>query len=430
MTYAQATDYLFTRLPMFTRIGSAAYKDDLTNILALSEFLGNPHKKFRSIHVAGTNGKGSVSHMLAAILQSCGYKTALFTSPHLYDFRERIRINGEMIHEQAVVDFVRRIQPQIDELTPSFFEITVAMAFDHFAKEKADIAVIEVGLGGRLDSTNIIQPELSIITNIGWDHMNILGNSLASIAKEKAGIIKNKVPVIVGERPGGLENIFIQVAESKDSPVFFAEDEYMVKDMEWTNDQFCMDILHVHEQRVLGFCLDLPGIYQAKNLCTVLTALDQLMLQGYHLPAHDVHHALARVRALTGFSGRWQVIGKDPLVILDVAHNESGVKQLLEHLPHIEYDGLHIILGMVKDKDAGSLLSLFPQNANYYFTHAHIPRALPAQELQELAAERDLRGEAYENVSDALVAAKQNASSSDVILICGSIFLVAEVQTS
>lgn len=428
MTYAEAVDYLFTRLPMFTRIGSAAYKADLNNITVLSSRLGDPHKKFKSIHVGGTNGKGSVSHMLAAILQTSGYKTGLFTSPHLYDFRERMRINGEMISESDVIAFVERIQPIVEEIHPSFFEITVAMAFEHFAKNEVDIAVIEVGLGGRLDSTNIIQPELSVITNIGWDHMNILGNTLQEIATEKAGIIKKDVPVIFGERQPETDLVFIEAAKKAGTELHFADEEYQPQSMEWTDDKLCIDILHVHEKRIISFSLDLRGIYQAKNLCTSLAALDQLTLQGYHFPAHDVHVALSTVRERTGLQGRWDIIGKKPTVVLDVAHNQSGIGQLLEQLKHVPHKRLHLVIGMVKDKDISQVLNLFPKDALYYFTNAHIPRALPASELKRMAASMALLGDTYYQVNDALCEAKKYANADDLIVVCGSVFTVAEVS--
>lgn len=413
---------------MFTRIGSAAYKGDLSNIIALASQLGDPHLQFKSVHVGGTNGKGSVSHMLAAVYQTAGYKTALFTSPHLYDFRERIRINGEMISEEAVIEFVKQIRPMIEEISPSFFEITAAMAFHFFAKEQVDIAIIEVGLGGRLDSTNIIRPELSVITNIGWDHMNILGDSLQAIAGEKAGIIKEGVPVVVGERQLETDAVFVQAAAEKGSELVFAADIYQPQSTQWRNDHLEVDVLHVPEKRVLGFSLDLAGIYQQKNLCTVLAAIDQLTKQGYYFVDLDVHYALTQVKGLTGLTGRWEVKSREPLVVLDVAHNESGIRQVMHHLDNIEYDQLHIVIGMVKDKEVSTVLSLLPKTARYYFTEAHIPRALPAKELQQAAAVHHLKGEVYENVDAAIEAATEAADPADLVLVCGSVFLVAEVQ--
>jgi dihydrofolate synthase/folylpolyglutamate synthase len=413
---------------MFTRVGSAAYKGDLNNIRALSSSLGDPHLKLKCIHVGGTNGKGSVSHMLAAILQEAGYRTALFTSPHLYDFRERIRIDGEMIDEEAVVSFVEKVQPLVEQIKPSFFEITAAMAFDHFARSKVDIAVIEVGLGGRLDSTNIILPELSVITNISWDHMNILGDSLQAIAGEKAGIIKEHIPVVIGERQSDVDEIFIEKAKDVHAQVIFAEDHYRIDSKEWIEGKLCADLLNITENRILNFCLDLPGIYQEKNLCTVLAAVSELRRLGYSLESNVVHSALREVTKLTGFRGRWEKLQEDPTIILDVAHNHSGIGEVVRQLDQYHFEKLHIVIGMVKDKEAASVLALLPKHAQYYFTNAHIPRALAASDLQQMAAMEDLRGDVYEDVNAAIKAAKENADINDLILVCGSVFLVAEVE--
>lgn len=419
---------------MFSRMGSAAFKKDLTNIRFLCERLGNPHTKFKTIHVGGTNGKGSVSHMLAATLQMAGYKTGLYTSPHLYDFRERIRINGEMVSENFVIDFVEKIKPAIEKTEPSFFEITVAMAFDYFAQQKIDVAVIEVGLGGRLDSTNIITPELSVITNIGWDHMNILGNTLEEIAAEKAGIIKENIPVVIGEKKEETEAIFKRIAQEKNSPILFAEDSFITKRHIWKDDILILSVIkfqHSPEYEELEeehYFLDLTGIYQTKNICTLLQAVYVLQKKGFKIKIDSIKEGLYNVKGLTGLHGRWEVIHKNPVIVLEVAHNKEGIEQMLHHLKKTSYNKLHLIFGVVKDKDVTKVLELLPKEAAYYFTQAHMPRALAATELKEKATTFCLNGEAYDDVNTALQKALNNAESNDIIIVCGSIFLVAEVD--
>lgn len=425
MNYQQTIDYLYNTLPMFSRMGSAAFKKDLTNTLRLCERLDNPHKKFKSIHVAGTNGKGSVSHMLAAVFQTAGYKTGLYTSPHLYDFRERIKVNGTMCEEDFVVDFVKRIQPTIAEIQPSFFEITVAMAFDYFARQKVDIAIIEVGLGGRLDSTNVITPELSVITNIGWDHMNLLGNSLEEIAFEKAGIIKENIPVVIGEKKKETETVFKTIASQKQAPIYFAEENFSVKDYKLSNRSIEISVSN-KGSFIATYELDLPGIYQTKNILSVLQAVD--LLREWKITLEQIQSALKNVKQLTGLHGRWEVIHEQPTVVLEVAHNKDGMQQMLQHLKKIDYNKLHIIIGMVKDKDVDHVLQLLPKNTSYYFTQAQIPRALDASMLQAKAAVFSLEGSYFDNVNTALQQALNYASKDDLILVCGSIFLVAEVN--
>src|SRR3984957_8236108 len=351
MNYAETVEYLFTKLPMYSRIGAAAYRNDLTNTWQLTEYIGNPERKFKSVHVAGTNGKGSTSHMLAAIFQEAGYKTGLYTSPHLKDFRERIRINGEFISEDFVVDFVPRISPLSETMDPSFFELSVVMAFDYFADQQVDIAIVEVGLGGRLDSTNIITPELSVITNIGHDHMNPLGNTLAAIAFEKAGIIKPGIPVVVGEHHPETAPIFEQRAHEEQAPIRCADKQHYIA--EWD---------YKRHPRVAGvsrspladdkqfYTLDLAGIYQLKNLLTVLEAVRTLNARGWDLPHQHVERALKQVKKLTGLHGRWEIIHEHPDIVLDVAHNEDGIRQLLRQIEVTDHEELHIVLGMVKDK--------------------------------------------------------------------------------
>ena len=427
MNYQQTVDYLYNTLPMFSRIGNAAFKKDLTNTLILCERLNNPHKKFKSIHVGGTNGKGSVSHMIAAIFQTAGYKTGLYTSPHLYDFRERIKINGTMIDEDFVVDFVERIQPAIKEIQPSFFEITVAMAFEYFARQKVDIAIIEVGLGGRLDSTNVIAPELSIITNIGWDHMNMLGNSLEQIAYEKAGIIKENIPVVIGEKSKETKDIFIQEAKKKNSTIYFAEENFFISNFQLSLHSILLSISNKATNENADYELDLPGIYQTKNVLTVLQAIR--LLNKWNISEQHIQAAFKNVKSLTGLHGRWEVIHQKPTVVLEVAHNKNGMEQMLLHLQKIKFNKLHIIIGMVKDKDIEQVLEMLPANATYYFTQAHIPRALDASLLQSKAQSFYLNGITFEDVNDALQKAINHASKDDLIIVCGSIFLVAEVNT-
>ncbi len=428
MNYSQTVDFLYTRLPMFSRIGAAALKPDLTNTIKLCHALGDPQLRFRSIHVAGTNGKGSVSHMLAAVLQKAGYRTALYTSPHLHDFRERIRINGEMIREQRVVDFVQRTQTLIDTIEPSFFELTVAMAFEYFADEKVDIAVIETGLGGRLDSTNIILPELSVITQIGLDHQYLLGNTLAEIAAEKAGIIKQHIPVVIGETNAETLPVFRQHATEKVAPLLLANDKFRATEWFWENHELVVNVEEAHHTDAQRYHLDLPGLYQVKNLLTVLTALAALRERGWNIEQPVIREALRHVRRLTGFHGRWERVGEHPSVILDVGHNEDGMRQIVEQLEVTSYHQLHIIIGMVQDKSIEAVLALLPASATYYFTQASLPRALPAGELQAKASRYKLEGKIYADVNEALSKAKAAANKNDLILVCGSVFLVGEVR--
>ena len=425
MNYLQTINYLYNTLPMFSRMGSAAYKKDITNIKILCEKLDNPQTKFKSIHVAGTNGKGSVSHILAAIFQTAGYKTGLHTSPHLYDFRERIKINGNMVNEDFVVDFVEKIKPVIDEIEPSFFEITVAMTFEYFSRQKVDIAIIEVGLGGRLDSTNIITPELSVITNIGWDHMNLLGNSLQEIAGEKAGIIKQNIPVVIGEKQKETAAIFSTTAEKIAAPIYFADDRFEVLSSQLNIENIVIEVNDKQENISSDYQLDLPGIYQTKNLLTVLQAVE--LLKEWNLK-DAIQPALKNVKKLTGLYGRWEVIHEQPTIVLEVAHNKEGIEQMLEHLQKLNFNQLHIVTGTVNDKDIDKVLELLPTDAHYYFTQANIPRALDAKILQQKASMFFLKGNHYKNVNIALQQALAIASTNDLIIVCGSIFLVAEVN--
>ena len=413
---------------MFSRTGADAYKADLTNTIALCHFLGNPHTKFKSIHIAGTNGKGSTSHMLAAILQEAGYKTGLYTSPHLKDFRERIRINGAMIPEAVVVDFAERTKDMTENIQPSFFELTVGMAFEYFAGQEVDIAVIETGLGGRLDSTNIITPLLSIITNIGFDHMNILGDTLEKIAAEKAGIIKSTIPAIIGPMLPQTKPVFETTAAEKNAPLYHATELKQVTGWEYVQHKLKVHIASPQSTDEQTYLLDLPGIYQTKNLPAVLVAVEQLRQHGFSISQQHLHQALSSVKQLTGLHGRWETIQEHPTVIIDVGHNEDGIKAILQQLELAIFHRLHIVTGMVKDKDVDKVLQLLPKHAAYYFTQASIPRALPAEELLQKAMANGLQGEAYAEVNRALHAAKTVAVKNDLILVCGSVYLVGEVN--
>ena len=430
-TYQETLDYMYAALPMFQRIGSAAYKADLNNTLALCKRLGNPENKFKSIHITGTNGKGSTSHMLASILQAAGLKTGLYTSPHLKDFRERIKINGEMIPQQYVINFVNEHKNYFEELHPSFFEMTVGLAFDYFAKEKVDIAVIEVGLGGRLDSTNVITPEVSVITNISFDHMSLLGDTLEKIAAEKAGIIKPGIPVVIGETQEATAGIFAEKAKQGQSPIVFADVAYSAQSARQKEEgnrlYLYMDVEKEGAVIYTNLQSELLGLYQLKNIPTVLAAVEQLNKKGYALPEITVRMGIKQVVSSTGLLGRWQVLSQRPLVIADTGHNEAGIKEVLMQLNLTPHDRLHLVIGMVNDKDISTVLDLLPKDAEYYFCKANIPRGLPAAELQAAARVRGLQGAAYETVAAALDAAKNKATVSDLILIGGSTFTVAEV---
>ena len=436
MRYQETIDYLYSRLPMFSRIGAAAIKPNLDNTIAICAFLGHPEKKIKTIHIAGTNGKGSTSHMLASIFQEAGYKTGLYTSPHLYDFRERIKVNGQMCSQDFVIDFTNKIKPCIEKIEPSFFEITVGMAFEYFSQEKVDIAIIETGLGGRLDSTNVIEPELSIITNIGFDHMALLGNTLEAIASEKAGIIKKETPVVIGASDIATKKVFEDKASKENAPIYFAEEFIEFKSFQnnWQNAlfEFNQPLIHLLDAPLFpkNFTVecDLPAKYQAKNLKAVLVATQLLSTMGWKLTANKVMKALSKIKKNNGLMGRWECIQDHPRVILDVAHNEHGVHALLEQLASLTYQQLHIVTGMVKDKDVQSVLKLLPKNALYYFTQSHIPRALPVHELADQAAVIGLNGQSFEDVNLALKDAIKNANHQDLILVIGSVFLVAEVD--
>lgn len=428
MDYPQVLQFLYSQLPMYQRMGKAAYKANLDNTLALDDYFGNPHKQFKSIHVAGTNGKGSVSHILASILQEAGFKVGLYTSPHLKDFRERIKINGSEIPKKSVVDFVGNNMEIIEKIKPSFFEMTVAMAFYYFAEKKVDVAVVEVGLGGRLDSTNILQPLLSIITNIGYDHMEFLGDTIPRIAKEKASIIKQGVPVIIGETQKETKDIFLKTASSKNARIFFADSYYKADYSLLTLDNY--QLFNVYKNNKLEYSnlkTDLLGNYQRKNVITALRAVDVVADQGLNMNREQIYAGLSKVVLNTGFFGRWQIIDTDPLVICDTGHNREGLAEVFRQIGNMAYKQLHIIFGVVNDKDLNSILVLLPKDAQYYFTKAGIPRAMDENLLSLEAGKKGINGKAYPTVPEALKAARSQASADDLVFIGGSTFVVAEV---
>ena len=427
MNYQQTLDYLYSKLPMFTRVGAVAIKKDLHNTLAMCTALGNPQNQFKSIHIGGTNGKGSTSHMLAAILQQAGYKTGLYTSPHLKDFRERIKINGKMVPKSFVTNFVARQRELISTIEPSFFEVTVAMAFDYFAKEKVDIAIIEVGLGGRLDSTNIIVPELSVITNISLDHTNILGDTLPEIAFEKAGIIKAHIPVVIGEKQAETASVFIEKAKSTNSAISFAGSQLNLKDQQQNGIYLQIDIYQGEQLIFPKLTLDLTGTYQLKNILTVIESVMQLRKQGFNISDESIYTAAKNVKKLTGLQGRWQTLSRSPLVICDTGHNKAGISEVLQNIRNTPHQKLHFVIGMVKDKDIDGVLTLLPADAIYYFCNPNLERALPAEELAQKAKLFGLNGNIFKNVADALKNAKNDADKDDLIFVGGSTFVVAEI---
>jgi len=425
-TYQQTLNHLYEKLPMFSRIGKAALKPDLSNTLKLCEALGNPHTKFKSIHIAGTNGKGSVSHGLASVMQYAGYKTGLYTSPHLVDFRERIRVNGEMVSKEWVVHFVEANKKLIEDIQPSFFEITVAMAFRFFAEQGVDVAVIETGLGGRLDSTNIITPVLSIITNISYDHKDLLGDTLGAIAGEKAGIIKQGIPVIIGEQHPETERVFFEHAIHKQTAIHYADSLWGMVRVKHDEQYQYYKVVDNARREMFDMHTDLKGSYQQHNIKTILTAAQMLSYRGFNLPMDTVLKALEDVKKRTGLRGRWDVLQNSPLVVCDVAHNPAGLTEVLQQFGQLSVQKKHILVGFVSDKDVPAALDLFPRDATYYFTNANIQRALPAADLKQLADEKNLPGEAYSSVAKALGAAMANLEENDALLITGSFFVVGE----
>jgi dihydrofolate synthase/folylpolyglutamate synthase len=428
MTYSEALEFLFSQLPAFHRIGKAAYRNDLKNTILLDNYFDHPHTKYLTIHVAGTNGKGSVSHMIASVLQEAGYKTGLYTSPHLKDFRERIKVDGQMIPENEIITFLTKHKSIIESVKPSFFEMTVAMAFNYFAETRVDVAVIEVGLGGRLDSTNIINPVLSVITNIGHDHMDLLGDTLEKIAAEKAGIIKKNIPVLISESQPETERVFINKAEESKSVISFADRNYSCKleeNVSGNGERGYMIRELLTNRQFKGKSL-LGGNYQSKNLQAVFAAFDTLK-NVFEISHDDITDGIRKVVTNTGLYGRWQILSTDPLTVCDTGHNKEGLKYVLDQINSIPKSALHIILGFVNDKDLGMVLPLFPTDAIYYFTKANIPRALNEADLKSEAGKYGLTGQSFADIKTALENARENAKKSDLIFIGGSTFVVAEV---
>ena len=456
MTYQQTLDYLYQQLPMFHRIGAAAFKKDLTNTLALCEILGNPQNTFSTIHIAGTNGKGSTAHMIAAILQAAGYKTGLYISPHYKDFRERIKVNGDYIPKKYVKQFVENNKIHFEKIKPSFFEMTVAMAFNYFHQVEnenteggkgVDIAVIEVGLGGRFDSTNVITPLVSVITNISLDHTDMLGDTLPLIAFEKAGIIKPNVPVVIGEEQSETTPVFLEKAHSSDAPIYFASQNVDIQavrnvapllpcsvrsdnspDFEFSNFNIALKNSFSDFKKLDNLKVNLSGDYQEKNVATIIETINILNhYTDFKINENQLREGLANVKPLTNFIGRWQVIGQNPTILCDSGHNEGGLTYVTQQLKQLTFNHLHIVIGFVRDKDLSKVLKLLPHNATYYFAKADIPRGLDAQILRGMAAEHGLVGKAYYSVKKALTAAKRVAKMDDLIYVGGSIFVVAEV---
>ena len=430
MTYKRTLDFLFSQLPMYHRIGAAAYKADLSNTFALCKLLDNPQNLSPSIHVAGTNGKGSVSHMLASILQESGFNVGLYTSPHLLDFRERIRVNGKMIPKGKVIRFVEDHMQDFEKIQPSFFEMTVALAFDHFRDEKIDIGIIEVGLGGRLDSTNIITPVLSVITNVSFDHMQFLGNTLEAIAREKAGIIKKGVPVVIGETHQETKPIFIHQARLHNSQITFADDVFqsqVVHPSSQNKDLLVINIFQGQQIYIRHLTSQLAGLYQQKNIITVLEACEQLRPRGFVIDRGNIVKGIRNVIKNTGLQGRWQVLTDSPLTICDTCHNSGGLSEALAQISITRHKQLHFVFGIVNDKEIGSILRMLPKNAVYYFCKANIPRGMDAEDLKTLALKEGLSGNTYVSVKDALEAAQKASNTEDLVFVGGSTFVVAEI---
>ena len=427
MTYEKTLNYFYNQLPMFHRIGSAAYKADLNNTIAICDLIKNPQNNFKTIHVAGTNGKGSTSHILASILQEAGYKVGLYTSPHLKDFRERIKINGKMIPKKFVVDFAEKNKNEFEKIAPSFFEMTVGLTFDYFSKQKVDIAVIEVGLGGRLDSTNIITPILSVITNISYDHTNLLGNTLQKIAYEKAGIIKPGVPVVIGQTQSSIKNVFIDTAKKNKTSIEFADKRRQATGIRHQTGRLLLNIKRLKEVEYRNLKCGLTGLYQKKNILTVLCTAEELQRQGFNISKQNIYKGIEKVVRNTGLQGRWQVLNRKPLTIADTGHNEDGIKQILMQLKQMKYKTLHFVLGFVNDKDYEKILNMLPKKAVYYFCKANIPRALDENTLADTAAKYKLKGLPYPTVKKALRSAQKNAGKNDLVFVGGSTFVVADV---
>ena len=428
MNYKDTINYMFNQLPMYQRQGKAAYKADLETSIEFDKYLNHPHAEYKTIHVAGTNGKGSVSHILSSVLQEVGYKVGLYTSPHLKSFRERIKVNGQEVSEQFIVDFIENIKAFIEEQRPSFFEMTVFMALQYFKEQKVDIAIIEVGMGGRLDSTNVINPILSVITNISLDHTAFLGDTVSKIAIEKAGIIKKEVPIVIGESHPESKPVFIEKAREKETATYFAEEKFQIEYA--MHNSYTSQTFNVKSQENTVYenlQLDLLGAYQSKNIITVLTVIDILNEKGININKDVLYKGVSSVVKNTNLLGRWQIIGSNPLTICDTGHNEAGIKQITAQLKQIPYKKLHFVIGTVNDKNISSILRLLPKDAIYYFTKANIERALDVETLYKEAKKHNLLGEKYQTVEHAYQKAKENAGTNDLVFIGGSTFIVAEI---
>ena len=430
MNYQETVSYLFSQLPMFQRVGAVAFKKSLDNILALSKVCGNPHKDFKSIHIAGTNGKGSTAHLLASTLQYSDLKVGLYTSPHLSDFRERIKVNGQCCEERFVVEFVQKYSKQIEKIKPSFFEITVAMAFSYFSELKVDIAVIETGMGGRLDSTNIITPLVSVITNISNDHGQYLGDTLQKIAGEKAGIIKKGIPVVIGENQEEVLEVFMEKAEELGSPFYIAENNYHPHKTYLQPKSVSADFYFQHKPKYTELSTDLLGHYQLKNMATALQTIEVLRMKGMKIEDSAVYKGFSTAKETTGLLGRWTILNETPLTICDIAHNKAGLENVISQIEKTSYEHLHIVFGMVNDKEIGEILDLLPKKAIYYFCKPNVPRGLDVNELQLAAKKSNLIGYSYPSVEAAIASATEEASPTDLIYIGGSTFVVAEAITN
>lgn len=422
-SYSEVLDYMYTQLPMFQRVGGAAFKKDLTNTLALCEYLSYPEHQFKSIHIAGTNGKGSSSNYLAAILQSAGYKTGLYTSPHLKNFTERIKVNGREIPEDRVITFMNKVRSFIEEHHPSFFELTVGMAFDCFAVEKVDIAVIEVGMGGRLDSTNVIIPEVSLITNISADHMQWLGNTLEEVAAEKGGIIKDNIPVVISEKQEGISEVFERIAAERHAKLHYAGDSYTAK-FDPSGDL----TVYSGEDKAYSLHIQPAGYYQTRNIPGVLKAIDLLRGRGFDISQEHIIQGIENVKSITGLKGRWHVLNTKPMVVCDVGHNKAGIEFILDQIASTPHNNLYMIWGAVNDKDISDVLAILPKEAQYFYCQADIPRALAAERLHEEATKQGLKGKVIKDVNEAISEAKALAGDNDLIFIGGSTFVVAEIE--
>lgn len=429
--YSETLIYLYEQLPMFHRLGKAAYKADLDNTIKILNLLNNPQKNFTSIHIAGTNGKGSTSHLLASIFQEAGYKTGLYTSPHLKDFRERVKINGEFIPENYIVEFVNKNKIEFEKIAPSFFEWTVGLAFNYFSDERVDIAIIETGLGGRLDSTNLIEPIVSVITNIGMDHMDLLGDTLPKIAFEKAGIIKKTIPVVIGETDIETKDVFINKAIEQNCNIYFADENFKVvqfsQNFDFKNAKLEVEYLDIKNNKTIVLRSPLAGIYQLKNFKTVLQTINTIETKRFKISEENILNGIGKVIENTGLLGRWQILGTSPLIVADTAHNEHGIVEIIGQIKQIKYTKLHLVLGFVKEKEIEKILEMFPKNAKYYFCKPDIPRGMELEKIVSISEKMKLDFQLFNSVNEAYLEAKKNANQNDLVYCGGSTFVVAEI---